>query len=758
MNETSLSLPIWREVGRAQTVGTPQAYPSEDRDGNPIGGLVTIIRRRLYLVVGVFIAVLAAGAGVTMLQKPKYSATAQLMINPNPDQVVPEKQALASTRVDGGRIDSEIEVLKSPALAARLADELDLGADPEWNSALGQANPSSDAAGSGAYDGIPTSLSESAGTASGTPEAPDAVVANVSDAIDVRRRGLSYVIEVTAKAGSADRAAQIANTLADIYLRSLAEARYEVSEKANQWLKDRLDELRDEVQVKQAAAQAYRAQRNLLTAQGVSLVERQIADVQSSLLRTRAEYAQKQAEATQLTNLTQQSNPSLLVDGPAGTTDSMRDLRSKEAEMAQKVADLESRYGQSHPALLQAKDEQAAVMKQVKAEVDRIANASRLEAQALGARLSAEQGDLDSLHRQLVSSNFDEVRLRALETDAEAARSVYESFLQRYHEVARQGNLASVEARLLSFARPPGGPTSPNLLFNAALTLAAGLALALLAGLLAEQFRGTVETTEEVERRVGARALVAVPALHRRHLRRLPKRERHPAGYLVTKRMSPFAEALRVLQASILLSSQPSPKVIAITSALPAEGKTTLSIGLARIAALGGQKVIVVDCDVRMRSLNKLLGIDPKDGLQQVLAGEQHWKSVVACDRASGAHVLPAAGPGAASKDMFGSRNVQKLLAELGEHYDLVVLDCAPVFAVADTRLVASLADAVVVTARTRRTPVRALAAAIQQLEIGGARVLGVALNRVATTGPRRSFYDGLYYSKAFSGYYAKEA
>jgi Mrp family chromosome partitioning ATPase len=93
----------------------------------------------------------------------------------------------------------------------------------------------------------------------------------------------------------------------------------------------------------------------------------------------------------------------------------------------------------------------------------------------------------------------------------------------------------------------------------------------------------------------------------------------------------------------------------------------------------------------------------------------------------------------------------------LAEHYDLVVLDCAPVFAVADTRFVASLADAVVVTARTRRTPARALAAAIQQLEIGGSRVLGVALNRVATTGPRRSFYDGLYYSKAFSGYCAKE-
>jgi succinoglycan biosynthesis transport protein ExoP len=85
------------------------------------------------------------------------------------------------------------------------------------------------------------------------------------------------------------------------------------------------------------------------------------------------------------------------------------------------------------------------------------------------------------------------------------------------------------------------------------------------------------------------------------------------------------------------------------------------------------------------------------------------------------------------------------------------VLDCAPVFAVADTRVVASLADTVIVAASAHKTPSRALAAAISQLEISGARVLGVALNRVDTRSGRRSFYDGLYYSKAFSGYYTRE-
>src|SRR5690606_19082373 len=113
----------------------------------------------------------------------------------------------------------------------------------------------------------------------------------------------SYVVEVTADAGTPQLAADMANGLSNIYLKSLVEARFEASEKANRWLQKHLDELRLEVQRKQAAAQAYRAQRNLLTAQGVSLVEPQVAVVQGCILQTRAQYAQRRAEFDLLNDL-----------------------------------------------------------------------------------------------------------------------------------------------------------------------------------------------------------------------------------------------------------------------------------------------------------------------------------------------------------------------------------------------------------------------------------------------------------------------
>ena len=250
--------------------------------------------------------------------------------------------------------------------------------------------------------------------------------------------------------------------------------------------------------------------------------------------------------------------------------------------------------------------------------------------------------------------------------------------------------------------------------------------------------------------------MVAIPALRRKDVRNLPKQNQTPTAYLMIKRLSPFAESFRVLQSAVLLADRPNRKVVAITSAMPGDGKTTMALGLARVAAMGGQKSIIVDCDIRMRTINDLLEINPKEGLQQVLMGEKSWRDVVGRDECSGAHVLPASG--LTSQDLFGTGAMEDLIRELAAEYDLVVLDCPPVFAVADARIIGSLADSVVIAARSGKTSVRAVQAAIAQMQLAGANVLGVALNRVDIRRTRRSFYDGLYYSKAFTGYYTREA
>lgn len=718
------------------------SYPLGEREHQKSGNIGEKLLRRWQLIAAVFVGIAAIGGTLTFMQTPLYSATALLKIDPAPDQLAPAKQ-VASVRYDAATVDSEIEVLKSPWLAARLADELNLENDPQWAGKNAVENAETQAAGAALVKN--TRFSEA-------PNVPDGVVTAVSDALEIRRRGLSYVVEVTAQSQSAEQAAQMANGLSDIYLRSLAEARYDASEKSNAWLTDRLGELKAEVERKQAAVQAYRAKKNLLTAQGASLVEQQVALLQGSVLQTRAEFAQKNAEYRALENVSANGQTVATFNSP---NDAMRDLRAKEADLGTQIADLSSRYGDAHPDLVKAREEKAALDARISEEMQRTTAKSKVESDALAARLDVQQRGLASLRNGLVTENFDQVRLDALQTDAEAAQSVYESFLQRYHEVARDGATTGVGARLLSPAQPPGSPTSPHIIFNLALVGAAALLLALLIGLIAERLRGAVETTDEVEQRAGARALVGIPALRRKDLRNMPKRNRTPTGYMLAKRLSPFAESFRVLQAAIQLADAEKRKVVAVTSAMPGEGKTTLSLGLARVAAFGGQRSIVIDCDIRMRALNNLLDIDPQGGLQDVLVGNSNWRDVVGTDEASGAHVLPASAM--TSKDFFGTGAMEKLIRELEAEYDLIVLDCPPVFAVADARVLASMADNVVVVARSGKTPAHALRVAIEQLELSGANVLGVALNRIDIRRARRSFYDGLYYSKAFSGYYARE-
>jgi succinoglycan biosynthesis transport protein ExoP len=754
-------------------LGQAAYYPTPERQDDAADKFMAALSRQRWVIAGVAALVAAAGIGLTLREAPKYSATALLMLDPTPDQIVPDRQAV-SGRADAGIVDSEIEAIKSPVLVTRLASELELDRDPEWAPTPDESQPKRELAASaprrnvgferrstGVVEAVPARYAPQAGTAvaanSPTPVArsiPDEVTDAVASALDVKRRGLSYVVEVSAISESPARAAEMANGLSSIYLSSLTEAREESSQEANGWLDERLEELRREVHEKTAAAQRYRAQRNLLTAQGSSLAEQQMVEIQSSLMATRAEYAQHRAQYELVSSLAKSGGSLNSLDIP---DDTMRDLRSKEATLSQRIADLQTRYGKAHPTLLQAYEEKQALDERIATEMQRLASSAKLRADSVGARLNTQQSQLNSLHGKLVSDDFDEVQLDALETDAQAARVVYESFLQRSHEIASQGAPAAVAARLLAPARPPTSPSSPHLLLNSALSIAAGILLGLLAGIIAERSRKSIDNAEEAEEKLGVRALVTVPDLNKRDLQHIPERNRSPTGYMLAKRLSQFTESFRVLQTAVMLASAPHKNVVAVTSAMPGDGKTTLSLGLARVAGMGGLRAIIVDCDVRMRTINRLLDIEPEVGLQQVLSGEKDWREVVGTDAETGTHVLPASG--LTTKDIFSTGAMERLVAELSQNYEMVVLDCAPIFAVADTRVVAALADNVVVAVRSGKTPARAVRAAIAQLNLAGANVLGVVINRAdIRKGRKRSFYDGLYYSKAFSGYYTREA
>jgi capsular exopolysaccharide synthesis family protein len=197
-------------------------------------------------------------------------------------------------------------------------------------------------------------------------------------------------------------------------------------------------------------------------------------------------------------------------------------------------------------------------------------------------------------------------------------------------------------------------------------------------------------------------------------------------------------------------------KIIAVTSALPGEGKTTTAVCLARSAALQGHKVLIVDCDLRRRKVSRLIPDDPKVGLLEVLNGEVALQQAISVDGPTGAHILPVTASRFTPKDVFGTVAMDRLLDELRDRYEIVILDTAPVLPVADTRVLAQKSDLVVFLATWRKTPQPAIEAAFRLLNTTGARADGVVLTRVDMKQQTKYGYgDPGYYYNDYKKYYA---
>ncbi|MGD9981241.1 MAG: polysaccharide biosynthesis tyrosine autokinase [Hyphomonadaceae bacterium] len=693
--------------------------------------LAFFVRRRMLIgAVTAVVFVLALTAFLT--QRPQYSATALLMINAGQENVLSQNQMITNNSqvVPTQVVDSQLEVLRSTLLAERLVDSLGLMNDPEWNGLI--------------EEGKPAPQLDTAAAAQARQEVVDAV----NGAISVRRRGLTYAVEVSAQAQSAARAAEIANRLVELFQQYQMEARIQTAARANSWLGQRLEELRADVQQREAAVERYRAESGLISTQGALLIEQQITDLQAQLTQARGDLAERQARHAQLQELiTQGGSP----DTIATVLNSLviTQLRAQEATIARRQADFENRYGEAHPALANVRAEREDVRNQINAEIRRIQTGMRNDVEIAATRVITLQSNLDVLRAQLTGGGEQVVRLRELEREAAAARTVYESFLQRAHEIDDQGSVSTAPAQLISAATPPVKPFSPRLSISLVMSFALAFGLGLAAGFLAEALDEGFASSEDVERKTGAPALASIPRLRRSELRQSTSRTQHPAAYMLERQMSAFAEAFRVLRTTILFAAgQPKTQVVAVTSALPGEGKTTVSLCLARVSALSGQKVLLIDCDLRRRSLKEVLDIEPPIGLLQVLSGEASWRQAIYLDEASGMCVLPVSGSGFTPKEIFGAEDMSRLIADLRGSFDLIVLDCAPVLAVAETRVAAAKADCVVVVSRWQKTPMRAVRAALQQLHDAGANIRGVALNGLDRRVPGYYSYPTYDFSK----------
>lgn len=692
------------------------------------GYLWLVFRRRLWLFLAVVGAVLALVAAFALTRPELYSATASVLIEPRQPEVLDSDPVSPELAGDTNVIDTEVEILSSRRLAGRVAEALRLETLPQF------ANVQ-----------IPASVAD----APGTHPLAGAVLARM----DIRRSGLTYLIEITAQAESAELAASLANEYARQYLAQQQERKAGTSEEAQEFLQTRLVDLRRNVANADAALQNYMIRNGLMSAEGATMAEQEVSVLNQEISVARAALAEKEGQLAAARNRVGRGGGGAEVPA-ALQSGTVAQLRSREALLTGEVARLENRLGDDHPELRRARGELIDIRAQIQQQIDRIMSSLESDVQAARSRLASLEASQRRARGSLVSNNSAQAGFLQLERDAEAARQIYETFLRRSQDVEAQVGLIRPDASIDSFARVPSLPSSPSY----PLAAAGGITVALILGFMtiagAEYLDARLRTRMDVERRLGLVYAGAVPELDSTVKR--SARGQNPYEYMLEHPQSKFTEAIRALKNTLLLGhGSAGVRSIAITSALPREGKSTTAICLARLLADSGVRTVLVDCDSRRRAVSDAFLPEGWDGFGQYLRREVPLALALVTDERTGLQVLGSRRADIDGRELFVQVPLSEMLDELALRFEAVVLDTAPVLGVAETRLIAADVGQVLMLGRWRDTSIKAAETAADLLLAAEANLAGLALTRVDVRKYGSTGQQDVYsYHNKFAGYY----
>jgi capsular exopolysaccharide synthesis family protein len=660
---------------------------------------------------------------------PRYTSEAFVMIDPRRTHLVDAEDVLSGLTADTETVQSEVEVLRSRGIAGKTVDKLGLDLDPEFNSALRPPSFLKRVFSPRTY--LPASWFPKVEEHLDPQQRKEIERAAVVDAflnrLSVAAQGRSRVIRIAFESENPAKASAAANTLADFYIVAQLEAKFDATQRAAAWLSDRIEELRTQVKASEQAVEKYRAKAGLVQAGGgTTMATEQLSELNTQHILARTQRAEAEARLRQVQSAV---NGGGGVDSVTEVLSSplIQQLRQQQSEIERRLADMSQRYGELHPKMVSARAEEAGIDSKIRIEIDKIIQGLRNEVAVARAREASLSGSLDQMTQQAGVLSQSEVQLHALERDAAANRTLLENFMGRAKEIGSQGSFQEADAQIISRAEIPVVASYPKKTILIGVSFFGSLFLGLLIAFALELMDRGFRSTEEVEQAMGVPPLGLIPSL--KGLRNIGKA---PENYVIEKPVSAFSESIRSLRTSLMLSDvDHPPKVVLVSSSNPREGKTATVIALGRLMAGVGQRVLVIDCDLRRPKVHKVAGLKQLPGLVDHLAGEALLEEVIQQDPMTTLAVIAAGRQAPSPPDLLGSDQMRRLLREMSERYDFVLLDSAPVLAVSDTRMLARLADKTVFLVRWADTRREVAINALRQLRDTGASIAGVALTMV---------------------------
>lgn len=685
-----------------------------------------IVLRKNWPLSALFLcAVLVATAAVTLVMKPVYEPEAKIELEP-PGREIFSLQAGGDGSADADYLETQAQKLQSDELAVRVIRVMHLDHNPEFAGKLAQSAQA------------PETNSDS-GNAPVLTQAESAALRSFRHKLSIRRDTSSRLVFLKFASHDAVLAATAINTLISQYVETSFETRHKAIAESSQWLSRELDDIRLKMDQSNTALEDFQKANGIAdVGDNKSTLAEQMGELDRQLGQAQAEHIQAQSYLRQIRHSGADSLPQVrdnLV---------VQSLVQKLGEARSELAQASVIYGTNHPNVKKLRNEATELQAQIAAQQQSIVRELRTNATAAAARETLLSRQIQDTTKELNKV----AQYNNLKREAQANADLYNNLYAKIKEAGISAASKSSNVRVVDRARVLDQPTRPRLLFNLAGALAIGLIGGIFIAFGKEHFESRVHTVEDVRRITGLSSIAMIPefisatatAQNRFATLKLWQLRapgvRDPAEqFLLSRPNSPEAEAMRALYTSVLLSRPDDPpKTILIASAFQGEGKTTVAINLAIALAQRG-KTLLIDGDLRRPGVARAFGLGTNQGLCDLLSGSAEIENVLVPNEAlPNLFILPAGLASPRASELAGSSEMRKIVTELREQFDHIVIDSPPILAFSDARALSPLVDGVILVGRSGSTTRQALNRSIELLsEVHSAPVLDVVLNAAST-------------------------
>ena len=657
--------------------------------------LIRIVQHWRWLILAMIALGLAAAMVVTLITRPMYRAWVTLQANPPTFQVTDQDKD--EQVVSGGNsydfVATQVGLLQSRSVAEKAAQELNLASNPDI------APPSLDAS-----------------------KRLQAATSTVAGNLKVVVPEAGELIKFSYDSSSPQLAASVANAVADSFIDSAIQRRYESSAYARNFLERQINKTRGDLERSERGLVAYAQSQGIINTanpngdkgggdtnslQGESLVALNEALAAATAKRVAAEGAYRGSLSTGPTS-----------EETQGTLGLQTQLATLQADYQQKRTFMKP----DHPEMVSLRSQIDELQRQIsKARAQVSSGRSNSLLADYRAAVSAEralQGRVAQLKGAVLNLRGRSIQYTILQRDVDTNRALYDALLQRYKQIGVASGIGTSPVSIVDRAQPPGGPFKPNMLLNLLAGLGAGL-LAGLAGAIGLEFiNDTIKSREDVRRKLTLACLGVIPKTASR------------AGFVdeIRSPSSMVSEAYSTVVAALRFSTEVGmPKVLLLTSTRSGEGKSSSALALAQIFARRGKPVLLIDGDLRKPAFK---AASEKIGLSKLLTTDGAIGDHIVETQHANLWLLPSGPVPPSPADLLSTGRVRKIIGEASERFELVVIDGPPTLGLADAPLLAAAAGEVLFVVESAKTRTRAAIEALNRLEATGTHVLGAVLTK----------------------------